>query len=66
MTKEYPISRFVSIFVEDNKKFTLFNNVAGLEVGKQLDSGEIVATEYPSYQAAKSAGLEISQYYKNF
>ena len=67
MTKEYPVSKFISIFVRDNKEFTLFNNVSGLPVGEQLESGEIVVTNFKSYQAAKARGFELSAFYsKNF
>lgn len=66
-TKTYPASRYMDINVTKTNtgtEFTLYNTVSGLPVGKQLDSGEIVPTQYPSYQAAKAAAQDFTPHYR--
>lgn len=64
--REYPVTRFTSIFTEDGgRTWHVYNDVTGHPVWADADKDVPTAKEYPTYTAARISAYEIGSHYRS-
>lgn len=63
--REYPVTRFSSVYTQDGRVWHVYNDVAGHPVWADADAAVPIEKAFTSYADAKAEALGMGQHYRS-